>query len=451
MQIVIVGAGTVGLDLAVYLQNAGHDIALVEMDPIACNALREKHDILVVEGSGSSPSALMAAGIQEAQIVLAVTSVDEVNILVCGLAQQFGVGTRIARIRNREFAGREALVDLAQLGITHMIDPERIMVRTIDQIAQIPDAVEVFSYHDNQILIARHIMTAEMPIVGHSLIESIKMAGQARLLAVAINRDGQVHIPTGRDVLTLGDDVTTVIPQASLPTYLELLGLAKRRVKKAVVAGEGLTAILLAETLAAWVDDVILVDPDPEHGQEAAERLDGCEVIHGDPTERDILREVNVGGADLFIGAGRTTTPNVMSALLARSEGTPKVFAISYEPQSNQLFREIGVQHVISPRRAMAREIMDLIHRGRISMELQLRDMDLESVEILAQPDAKITKGPLISVWQPFKRKAIVGAIIQDGIPTLPSGDTQIRAGDSAIVVAQPKWTGKIKKLFGKA
>ena len=356
MQIAIVGAGTVGLDLAVYLQNAGHDIALVEMDPLACNALRDKHDILVVEGSGSSPSALMAAGIQEAQIVLAVTSVDEVNILVCGLAEQYGVGTRIARIRNREFSGSKAVVDLAQLGITHVIDPERIMVRSIDQIAQIPDAVEVFSYHDNQILIARHIMTEEMPIVGHSLIESVKLAGDARLLAVAINRDGKVHIPTGRDVLTAGDDVTTVIPQASLPTYLELLGLAKRKVKKAVVAGEGLTAILLAETLGAWVDDVILVDSDADHGQVAAERLDGIEVIHGNPTERDVLREANVGSADLFVGAGRTTTPNVMSALLARSEGTPKVFAISYEPHSNQLFREIGVHHVLSPRRAMARE-----------------------------------------------------------------------------------------------
>ena len=154
MQTIIVGAGTVGFDLAVQLQNSGHDVGLVEKNPARCAAIREKLDILVVEGPGSSPRALIEAGLAEAQMVLAVTSVDEVNILVCGLAAQFGVETRIARVRNPEFTGRQARVDLGRLGVTRVIDPERIIVRVIHNIARIPDVVEIFSYHNDEILIA---------------------------------------------------------------------------------------------------------------------------------------------------------------------------------------------------------------------------------------------------------------------------------------------------------
>jgi trk system potassium uptake protein TrkA len=448
VQIVIVGAGTAGFDLAVHLQRAGHDVSLVEQDVRRSATIREKLDILVVEGSGSSPAALEAAGIRDAQMVLAVTSVDEVNILVCGIAAQLGVETRIARIRSREFAGDRAKVDIRQLGVTRFIDPELISVRIIDQIARIPDVVEVFGYHDGQVLIVRHVMTPEMPIIGASLADALNKATPHRLLAVALQRGGETRIPTGTDVFLPGDDFTSVIPQDSLHKYLEFLGLAGRRVKKAIVAGDGLTAILLSEALRSWVDDVSLVDPDPQHGHQAAERLDGVEVIHGDPTDRDVLRDVNAARADLFVGAGRETTPNVMSALLARSEGTERVVAVSYEPQSNRLFREIGVQYVVSPRRALAREIMDLIHRGRISMELQLRDMDLESLEIRAEERSKITRGPLQEIWKPLRSKAIVGAVVHRGETHIPGGDTRVVAGDDVIVVTHPKSAGKILALF---
>ncbi len=448
MRIVIVGAGTVGTDLATYLQRANHDICLVEPDPARCAAIREKLDILVVEGSGSSPAALDAAGINEADIVLAVTSVDEVNILVCGIARQFGVKTRIARIRSREFAGRESKVDLESLGVTHAIDPERIIASIIDRIAAIPDAIEVLSYHDSQILIARHVMAEAMPVVGRNLAEAVKLAAPHRMLAVALKRGQEVRIPFGNDVLMPGDDVTTVVPRDSLPKYIDLLGLGRRRATKAVIGGDGLAASLLAETLHRWVEDVTLIVPFEEEAWRAAERLAGVQVIHGDPAEPDVQREVNVAGADLFVGAGKQTTSNVMSALLARSAGADRVFAISYEPQSNRLFREIGVHQVISPRRVMAQEIMDLIHRGRISMELQLRGLPLETMEIRAASGSRITRGPLTEVWQPFLRRAIAGAVIHDDVPQIPSGDTRIQPGDDVIVVTEPAWARKIQKLF---
>ncbi len=450
MQIVIVGAGTVGFELAGHLQDQGHDVALVESQAERCLEISEKLDILVVEGAGSSPRALEQAGIAQAEMVLAVTSVDEVNILVCGLAQQYGVPTRIARIRSGEFRHRDGKVTIEALGVTRVIDPERIMVRVINQIARLPEAVEVFSYHEGQIILARHIMTEGMPILDQRLIDVVKLSGDHRFLAVALRREevGKTWIPAGDDVIQIGDDITTTFTRDSLPRYLELLGLENRQVRKAIVAGDGLTAIQLCEELAGWVEDVTLVDLDPVHAEHAAARLNKVEVIQGDPTERAVLHEVGVGGADLFVGAGRSTSQNIMSALLARSEGARRVISVSYEPQSNQLFREIGVEHVLSPRRAMAQEIMDVIARGRHTVELQLRNLNLEALELLAGENSKVTQGPLQKVWTPYKRQAIVGAIYRDGEAFIPGGDTEVRPGDEVVLITKPKHVHKVRGLF---
>ena len=451
MQIVIVGAGTVGFDLAMHLQRAKHDVALVEKNATRCAEIREKLDILVVEGPGSSPVALMDAGLRGAQMVLAVTSNDEVNILVCTLAEQWGVDHRLARIRNPEFGDPHSRVDLEKLGVTSVIDPESLVVRIIDQIARIPDVEEVFSYHEGQVLIVRHIMQKGMPVIGSTLAEASQRAEGHPLLAVALRRgETEVRIPVASDVFQPGDDFTTVMAGRSLGIYLEFLGLADRYVRKAVVAGDGLTAILLCERLRAWVDDVTLIDPSVGHGRRAAQRLDGVEVIHGNPTERDVLRESNTKGADLFVGAGRNTTLSVMSALLARSEGVPKVVAVSYEPQSNRLFREIGVKHVVSPRRVMANELMAQIHRGRVSMEMHLRDLNLESIEYRVGSRAKIARGPLSEVWKPFRESAIVGAVLRGSATMIPVGDTQVQEGDHVLVVASPRARRKIEGMFGK-
>jgi len=450
VQIVIVGAGTVGFELAVHLQKAGHDVSLVESDAARCAEISEKLDILVVDGPGSSPRVLEHAGLPDAQMVLAVTSVDEVNILVCGIAAQFDVPTRIARIRSSEFRGQHATVDLEQLGVTRVIDPEQVLVRVIDQIARIPDAVEVFSYHEGQILIARHIMADGMPILDKNLIEILRMAGDDQFLSVALKREQEekTWIPAGDDVLRAGDDVTTIFPRDSLPKYLELLNLTGKRVHKAIVAGDGRTAIQLSEDLETWVESVTLVSPDTAHARRAADLLDRAEVICGDATERNVMMEVGVDSADLFVGVGQRTTHNVMGALLARAEGTKRVIAMSLEPKNNALFRSLGVDHVISPRRAMAQEIIDLIHRGRRSVELQLRDMNLESVELIAGENAKITRAPLQKVWMPYKRQAIVGAVVRDGQVLIPRGKTQIQAGDEVIVVIKPQHIHKIQSLF---
>jgi len=224
--------------------------------------------------------------------------------------------------------------------------------------------------------------------------------------------------------------------------------LEDKVVRRALVAGRSLTAVHLCERLKGWVEKVTYLDHDYEHGLQAAERLEGVEVLFGDSTDRDLLREAGVEDVDLFVGAGEDTTRNVMSALLARSEGAGKIMAVSLEPSSNRLFREIGVDHVIGPRRLLAQEIMGLVHRGRMSVELQLRGMDLESLEISAEAGSAVTRGTLAETWQPLRGKAIAGAVFRGGELIIPSGDTRVEAGDDVVLVTHPGALSKIQKLF---
>lgn len=448
MEIVIVGAGSVGQNLAIQLQRNGQSVAVLEPDSERADALREAADIQVLTASGSSPIALEAAGIQRAHTLLAVTDLDEVNILACGLARQYGVKTRIARIRSGEFVGSKSHVNLWELGVSHVIDPERVVTRVITQLAMIPDAVEVFSYHEGEILISRHVLQEGMPILGQSLAEAATLEDSIKLRAVAIKRGDQVWIPHGDARPEAGDELVTVFPRESLPGYLTALGLERHRVRKAVVAGDGLLGIILASSLNTWIPEVVLIDSDPTHARHAAECLDGIDVIAGDPTDQAVLKEIHLAGAELFVGVGESTTGNVMSALFAASQGVDEVMAISHDPGNNPLYRQLGVHQVISPRRAVAQEIMDMLAHGHGAFELHFRDMNLESLELVAESGAGVLDGALSEIWGPLHGDAIIGIIRREGACFIPEGTTRLLANDEVIVITSPDRADRLRAMF---
>jgi trk system potassium uptake protein TrkA len=448
MRIVIVGGGVVGFSLAEQLRYENHDVSLVEKDPRVCQDIGSRMDIQLVCGNGSSPHILEAAGIKGSDMVLAVTPFDELNIVICAVAKQYDVPARIARIRSNEFRGGDASIDIGQMGVTLVIDPEQVVVDSIVQYVETPGACDATNFQEGGILMRGYHITDDMPIVNRQLSDIRKDIREHPLLFIAAVKQNKGIIPHGDYIIEAGDDIFGIFPRSSIDTYLSLFNKTRKDVDNVIITGESLTAIQLANALKDIIDKVVLVDPNAGHAKHAADVLNNVEIVHGDCTDSAILNEVYVRNAEFFIAVGKETEYNIMSALLAKAEGAREVIAVAAELRHDRLFSSIGIDHVIHPRLAIAQEIMEVINRGQIGRVVRIRNLDIEAIRIIAEENSPITGKPLQHVRSKIQKGSIIGAVLRGDQMIIPDGSTVIEPGDQMIVITYTQHVSRVRKLF---
>ena len=447
MKIIIVGAGALGLALAEYLNRFDHDISVIERNPQLIAEIESRFDVLTVTGSGSSPVSLKAAGIEKADMIIAVTPSDEINILACHYAMQFSVGKRIARIVSDEIIRTEG-IDLDKLGITHVIETEKELVKNIMGFVELPGLTDTANFHGESIYLRGYKVTADMPIAGLNLMQIRELAGSAEMLVMAVIRNGVSIIPTGSEQLLPGDEAITIMPRESYATFRSLINRPVTKIKKIIVAGDSLAAINICDALTSVAERVILLDPDPLHAQQAALELNGVEVLSGDATDADLLQETGVKNAEFFISAGKDKENNIMSSLLAKAEGAREVIAIRTDDRHHDLFHSLGVDHVISPRRITLQKIIESIQIAPIDPLLKLKKVDLDVVRAVVQKNSPITGKTLFSLDKYFKKNVIIGTIVRNGDIIIPRGDTVIEMGDEVLALCHSKNLSAVNSMF---
>ncbi|MFQ5499539.1 MAG: NAD-binding protein, partial [Candidatus Zixiibacteriota bacterium] len=301
MRIVIVGGGIVGQSLAEHLLKDRHELSLVERDGSLCEIIGEKLDLQIVCGSGSSPAVLRGAGLPDADMLLAVTPNNEVNIVACTIADQFDVTRRIARLRGREFLDSSALVDLQKLGITSVIHPEQVLVNHIMQYVESPHAVESANFEDGNILLRGYRIRDNMELAGKTPAQIRQHIDPFQVLFAAIIRNGVGMIPDGNMMIKGGDILYALLPRESLDRFLKMVGIERKPNRKIVITGDSYSTGELATALDATAHHVTLVDPSREHAEQMAAMLSKVVVLHGDCTQHDLLRELNIDKASFFI------------------------------------------------------------------------------------------------------------------------------------------------------
>ena len=448
MRIIIVGGGVVGFSLADHLHREGHDISLIEKNPETCRDLGERLDIKILCGNGSSPRLLEAAGIDGAEMIIAVSPNDELNIMVCAVAMQYEVPTRIARIRSNEFRGGDSSIDIARMGATLVIDPESVVIDAITQFVETPGATDATNFQKGNVLMRGYQVTEDMPVANKAIKDVRQEAREHPMLFIAAIRDGKAFIPDGEYIVRPGDDVFGIFARSSIDAYLSMFNKTRKDVDNVIISGDSLTAVLLADELRKFVGRVTLVDPDAEHAKRAANILNNVEIVHGDCTDSAILNEVYVGNAKFFIGAAKETDYNVMSALLAKAEGAREVIVVSAEIRHDKLFASIGIDHLIYPRRAIAREILEAINRGQIGRIARIRDLNIEAIRITAAENSPITGRPLQHVRSKIQKGSIIGTVLRGDEMIIPDGNTVIEPGDEMIMITYTQNVPRVRKLF---
>lgn len=357
MKIIIAGAGVVGSSLAEYLNVENHELTVIDRDSRVCNLLGERIDAMVIRGEAMSPSVLELAGIKGSDMLLAVSPDDGVNITLCGMAKIYGVPRRVARIRLEEFSRRQAF-DLADLGVTSVIDPGRAITEKVIQRLETPGALDGAEFLDNTILLRSFAVAKGSPMENLSPAEFSGFSEKWGIRLAAISRNGNFVAGKGAR-LQAGDLAVLVLPAMARPRLPEVTGIDAEPPKRVVVSGESALALAIARRLEGAIPRVDLVDPSEEHSKEAAQALFKAEVLLGECTDAETFQDLDLQSADAFVAAGSVTEHNMMSCLLARTLGIPETIGISHEVRNDDILYTIGIGYVVNPRIAIAQSLME--------------------------------------------------------------------------------------------
>lgn len=446
MKILIVGAGAVGFNLAKQLSKEGHDISVVEKSQDLVRQISEKLDVRVVSGSASSPTILEAAGIKDTDILLAVTNSDEINMVACMIAHNYGVKMKIARIRSPEFNDDQPVIHQNGFHIDHVVNPEKITVNSILNIIGTPGAIYVADFTEGDILLRGFNVPDDAPLAGKKLSELKEIESTDSFLIVAIQRNEEMVIPTGETKILPRDNIFVLVAKAALPYFLPMVNRRADEVEKVVIYGVNRASIELAKKLEDQKIGVTIIEPDREKTQQAATILDKTIILQGNALDIDLLKESSIDIADFFVAVSESEQTNILSSLLAKRLGAKKAIVLTVDPAFVPIINSLGMDTVINPRLITVGSILQHIRRGHTLSVVKFQQSDAEAIELVAVEGSKIVGKPLREI--PFPQGSILGAIVREGAMQIPAGNTIINPDERVIVFALPNAIEKVQSLF---
>ena len=447
MKIIIVGAGRVGFNLAHSLSEEDNEVYLIEKNEEIVRRADEKLDAKVICGSGADPDILEKAQVSDADLVIAVTMSDEVNLIVCSLAEFFGSKRQIARVRNKSLSEKiEQEGGHEHFNIDEMINPEEVAAQAIVKIIEAPGAREVGDFADGKILLRSFNIPENSPLCGLKIVEFNHEDFPWPFLIVAISRDKTVVIPKGDTVVKQGDRIYVLLLERSLAEFLVFVDPENKKSNKVVIFGATDTGEYLAKALIPKVKDIILLEEAPFKAQVIANALQEVRVINGSAAERDILTESGIEVADVFIAASKNDHSNLISAVLAKKMGAKTTIILTQQPDYASIGDALAIDVIINPHILAAEQILKYVRGKGINSVTKILECDAEVLEFVAEEGSPITKAQLKELN--FPKHSIVGAVCRGEESELAKGETQIKAGDKAIVFCQEKDTKKLQKVF---
>lgn len=448
VRIIIIGAGEVGFNIASRLVAEGHDVLIVEQAESVYDRTTEALDIQAIRGHGARPSVLKEAGIEAADMLIAVTNSDEVNMVACLNAAIFGRSDviKIARVRDPAYLDERFFND-ERVTIDRAINPERVTADKIVGLLKYSSITEIAEFADGRVQLVRLPITGTSPLAGLRFMDLAERFTHAHLLIAAIHRDHQIIIPSGSDVILPGDEAYIVTQPKQCERLLAHVGVNSHPTARVMIAGGSRIARFIAADLEQLGAQVKLIEPDPRKAQALAEELPNTVVINAPVTDAEVLKEENVADMQAFVAVGQDEELNMMSALLARRLGAPRVMATTNRGAYLPILSAIGIDVGISPRMVAVNSVLHYVRRGRVVAATMLgEEADAEAMEFEAVAGSDAVGVPLHALKLP--RGSLIAAIQRGDEIILPSGKTSIEAGDHVLVVALESVVADVEHLL---
>jgi trk system potassium uptake protein TrkA len=449
MNIIIIGAGVVGRTIARKFSGEGQDIVIIEKDEHTIKELQESLDVKIIQGSGSSPEVLARAGIEQAEMVIAVTNSDEVNMIACLIAEtQSRVPKKIARIRNPDYLNYTEIFQRDYLDLDFIINPERVAADRILKILETPGAIDVMDFIEGNLKLVGVKLSADSELTGKKARDLGAFFTNGNIIIVAIYRGDQTIIPQGKTVLEEGDLVFALTHQEEASSIPRLFGKINddKGSDKIMIIGGGDVGFFLAVALEDKGHQVKIIEKNATRCEFLAEKLNKTIVISGDGTDQSLLKEENISDLDTFIAVTNDEEANILTSLLSKRLGARRSVALIDKPEYLSMVSTIGVDVAVSPRLASVSDILQFIRKGKVLSVKTLMEERVEAMETIAMETADIVGTPIKDIK--FPMGAIIGAVVKGDDVLLPTGDTIIEPGDRVVIFTLPKTIPQVEKLL---
>jgi len=450
MNIIIIGAGEVGYNLAKKLSREGHDVVVVDHDPEKIREIDETLDVKSLLGKGSSPGILKQAGMEDAELVIAVTDSDEINMVACLIAgTQSKIPKRIARIRNLEYTRETRIFDEQHLDIDLCINPEMETARTIVRLIENPGSADFAEFADGRVELLGVKIEEDSYVKGKKLRELQEVRSRfpdLKVLIVAISRDDQIIIPHGDETIFVGDILYAVVDRHSISSVLAYLRKEEVPVRRVLIAGGSSIGFEVARQLQDRGIVVRVIEADAGRCERMAESLEKVLILQGEVTDQGLLKEEGIAEADFFISVSDDEDANILASLLAKRLGVKKTITLVRHLHYLSVLPAIGIDAVVSPRLSAIGRIMHYIRKGKVLSVATLKEEDAEVIETVALETSDIVNRPIKTLK--FPKGALIGAVVRGGDVIIPGGDDVILPDDRVVIFALQSAIPKVEKTL---
>ena len=446
MRIVIIGAGEVGFHVAKALSQEDHDITVIDIDSVKCKRASESLDVIVIEGNGASPRNLSEANVQEADYVLCLTRVDEVNLIASQQAKELGAKKVIARLRNQQYTTRDSIIKPEKFGIDHVIHPEREACREIVKLVHHSYATQVMEFEGGRMQTIGIRLDESSPVMGKTVREICDEDRDFRFGIVTVIRAGESRVPWSDFVFEKDDIAYFIVKKEHLYSLMYMLGKEATETHSVVILGGSKIGRSIAEELQSELS-VRLIEEKREKAEWLASNLKQTMVLHGDGTDVELLKAENINEADSFISVTESEQTNLLSGMLVHHLGVKQTVIHLSTTEYMPIVQEIGLGAVISKNMSTVNSILKFISSSQTETPITTFDeIDVDVIEFSPEPGSKVTTLPLQDIK--FPEDSIVGVINHHGQLSIARGSSQLTDEDTVLVFAKSSAVSTLRKLF---
>lgn len=439
MKIIIVGCGKIGSTILESLVAEGHDVVAIDIDEAVVNSIGDRHDAMAIRGSGADCDALREAGVNEAELFIATSSSDELNMLSCFIAKRMGVKHTIARIRNREYNLNRLSFLKQQLDLSLAVNPEMLAAKEMFNILKVPSAVKVETFSHRGLEIIELVVKEDSPLNGSKLM-NLRSKFKFKFLICVVQRGKEVYIPDGNFILEEGDKIGLNIAESDIPKLMKSLGAEKKQARNIMLLGGGRVAYYLTKMLTEIGANVKIIERDYDKCQELSDLLSKASVLQGDGAQLDTLVEEGLDSVDAFVALTGMDEENILISIFAASHNVPKVITKINRNELAEMGSRLGLDTIISPKRSVADLLVQYARalensRGsNVETLYNIMDGNAEVLEFNVKSDFAGLKIPLSQLR--LKPNILIVGIIRDRKPIIPAGADVIMPLDRVIVIA---------------